>query len=70
MELVGRWPYPDQEKYRRLHARRESWLYLRSWGVITDNQLILGLGIQPEVLSNNANLEGVAEDVLDAQELE
>jgi hypothetical protein len=39
-------------------------------GVITDDQLIIGLGIQLEVSGNNANLEGAAEDVPNAQELE
>jgi hypothetical protein len=38
--------------------------------VITDDQIILGLGIQPELSGNNANFEGVAEDVPNARELE
>jgi hypothetical protein len=37
-------------------------MYFRSQGVITDDQLILGLGIQPEVPGDNTNLEGATED--------
>jgi hypothetical protein len=44
-------------------------MYFRSRGLITDDQLILGLGIQLEVLGNNENLEGEVEDIVDAQEL-
>jgi hypothetical protein len=69
MELVGRWPYPEEEEYRRLHPRRESWMYFKCRGVITDDQLILGLGIQPEELpGNDADFEGAAaEDLPDAR---
>jgi hypothetical protein len=68
MELVGCWPYPEEE-YRRLHPRRESWMYSRSRGLITDDQLILGLGIQPEERpGDNADFEGAAaEDLPDAR---
>jgi hypothetical protein len=45
-------------------------MYFGSRGVIMDDQLILGFGIQPEVPSDNANLEGAAEDLPDARELE
>jgi hypothetical protein len=44
-------------------------MYFRSLGVITDDQLILGLGIQPKVSGNNANLEA-SEGVPDGRELE
>jgi hypothetical protein len=69
MELVGRWPYPREEDYCRFHPRRESKMYFRSWGVIMDDQLILGLGIQPEErLGDDADSEGVeAEDLPDAR---
>jgi hypothetical protein len=68
MELVGRWPYSDEEEYCQLHLQEESWMYFRSRGVITDDQLILGLGIQPEVhLGDNSDLEGSAEDLPDAR---
>jgi hypothetical protein len=69
MELVGRWPYPEEEEYRRLHPRRESWMYFKSWGVITDDQLILGLGIQPkECPGNDVNSKGAkAEDLPDGR---
>jgi hypothetical protein len=44
-------------------------MYLRSRGVITDDQLILGLGIQPEECSgDNADFEGATEDLSDARE--
>jgi hypothetical protein len=43
-------------------------MYFRSWGLITDDQLILGLGIRPEVCpGDNVDLEGAAEDVTDAR---
>jgi hypothetical protein len=64
MELVGRWPYSDEEEYRRLHLQRESWMYFRSRGVITDDRLILGLGIQPEECpGDNVDMEGATEDL-------
>jgi hypothetical protein len=67
MEVVGRWLYPDED-YHRLHPRRESWMYFRSRGLITNDQLILGLGIRPKVRpSDNDDLEGAAEDLTDAR---
>jgi hypothetical protein len=44
-------------------------MYFRSRGVITGDQLILGLGIQPqERPGDNANFEGAAtEDLADAR---
>jgi hypothetical protein len=57
MEVVGHWPYSDEE-YRQLHPRRELWMYFKSVGVITDDQLILGLRIQSEVPDNNVNFGG------------
>jgi hypothetical protein len=43
-------------------------MYFRSQGLITDDQLILGLGIRPEVRSaDNVDMEGgAAEDIRDA----
>jgi hypothetical protein len=69
MELVDRWPYLEEEEYCRLHPRQESWMYFRSRAVIADDQLILGLGIQPEEHpSDDVDLEGVAaKDLLDAR---
>jgi hypothetical protein len=72
MELVGRWPYPEEEDYRRFYPRRESWMYFRSRGVIMDDQLILGLGIQPEERpGDDADSKGVgAKDLPDARRRE
>jgi hypothetical protein len=43
-------------------------MYFKSRGVITDDRLILRLGIQSvQVLGDNANLEGVAEDLPDTR---
>jgi hypothetical protein len=42
-------------------------MYFRSRGVITDDQLLLGLGIQlEECPGDNVDFEGATEDLLDA----
>jgi hypothetical protein len=56
MRVVGCRPYPTED-YRRVHSRCDVLIYHRSLDLITDVQLILGLGIQPQLPSNRADLE-------------
>jgi hypothetical protein len=44
------------------------WIYFKSLRVITDDQLILGLGIHPELPGTSVNFE-VGEGLADDQEL-
>jgi hypothetical protein len=53
MEVVGRWPYPDEEEYRRVHTRHETWMHFRSLDLIRNDhvrQLRLTIGQDTEAV--------------------
>lgn len=57
MGVSGHWLYLDEEDYHRIHSWCETWIYFKSLSLILNNQLILGLGIQPKLLGTNIDLE-------------